>query len=154
MFQALFPTLKPFLHRIHGFCDFLSEFQSGFSEKCPNRVEQFPVEKTEEPAEQADRHTADRFVPCKPAERFTGKQIKTELTVIDGEIHEEREIGRQNHINEILKKNGAPFRAEHGAPDAQNVIRRAKHDARREKGEKAERLGREGTIHAVSRSPI
>lgn len=146
--------MKPFLRRIHVFCDFLSKFQSEFSEKCSNRVKHFPVKKTEKPAKQADRHAADRLVPCKPAERFTGKQIKTELTVIDGKIHEEREISRQNHINKILKKNGTPFRAEHGAPNSQNVIRCAKHDACRKKSEKTESLGRESTIHAVSLSPI
>ena len=93
-------------------------------------------------------------MPCKPAECFTCKQIKAEFTIVDGKIYKKREIGRQNHINEILKKDGAPFRTEHGAPDAQNVVRRAKHDARRKKGKKTERLGREGTIHAASLSPI
>jgi hypothetical protein len=46
MFQALFPTLKPFLRRIHRLVGFLLQFPGRGTEKRPGGVKQLPVQKT------------------------------------------------------------------------------------------------------------
>lgn len=150
MFQVFFPTLKLFLRRAHGFHDFISYTKGTFAVKDPSWVKHFPVKKLKKLTKKTDGNAANSFMPRKPASCFAEEQIKAKFSIIDSYIHKEREISCQNHVNYILKKNGAPFRTEHGAPDAQNIIHCTEHNTCQKKHEKPKRLGRESTIHAIS----
>ena len=150
MFQGLFPTLKPLLHRLCTFCRLCAQFFGKAAQAGPRRVENFTVKEAEKFSEQSHGHAADRPVPDDPAERFPCKQIEPKLSVIHRDIHKEREVRGKDHIKEILKKNGAALRTEHCPPDAENVIRRACHRARREEGDEADQLGRESQKHGIS----
>jgi hypothetical protein len=81
------------------------------------------------------------LVPDKPAERFARKQVKAQFAVIDAQVYQKRGKSRQNHVDQVLKKNGALLRAKHCAPDAEDIISRAKQYTQRKKDKEAECLG-------------
>lgn len=103
-----------------------------------------------QPPEKANRYPPDRFVPDKPAKNLAEKKVQTQLAVIHAEVYQKGKNRGENHVNKVLNEDGTPLRAEHGTPDPQDVINRAEQQAQREEDQKAECLGEETLIHAVS----
>ncbi len=66
-------------------------------------------------------------MPCKPAKYLAYEQIKAQFAAISTQIYKKSEKSCNNHIEKVLKKSGALFRAKHCAPYAQYIISRPKH---------------------------
>lgn len=79
-------------------------------------------------------------MPDEPAQRLARKKIEPELAVINRKIHKERKVCQEDHIEKVLKKNSAAFRAEHCPPDAENIVGCPGGRAGRKKDEKTDKL--------------
>jgi hypothetical protein len=79
-------------------------------------------------------------MPDKPAQRLPRKQIETKLTVIHRKIHKEREVCEEDHVEKVLKKNGAALGTKHRPPNSENIIGRTGDHTGRKKNQKADKL--------------